>query len=64
MSTKSYTHPMPAHKNQRHITWQEAVEQGRRNRRQAATLESRNGPQQVARSAARPISQRDSTVRK
>jgi hypothetical protein len=55
---------MPAPKNQRHLTWEDMVEQCRRNRRQAATLESRNGPQQVARSAARPISQRDSTVRK
>jgi hypothetical protein len=55
---------MPVPKNQRHVPWQEAVEQGRRNRRQAATLESRDGQQQVAKSAARPILQRDSTVRK
>jgi hypothetical protein len=55
---------MPAPTNQRHITWQEAVEQGRRNRRQAAILESRDGPQIVAKSAAKPTSRNVSTVRK
>ena len=34
--------------NQRHVTWQEAVEQGRRNRREAATLEARVGLKQQA----------------
>jgi hypothetical protein len=50
--------------NQRKLSWEDMVEQCRRNRRQAAILESRDGPQQVAKSAARPISQRASTVRK
>ena len=55
---------MAAPLNQRHVTAQEAVEQGRRNRRQAAILESRTGPQQAAKQAARPILQPVSTVLK
>jgi hypothetical protein len=49
---------------QRHITWQEAVEQGRRNRRQAAILESRDGPKPSVEPEAQPISRRASPVRK
>jgi hypothetical protein len=49
---------------QRHITWQEAVEQGRRNRRQAAILESRDGQTPLGKPEAQPISRRASTVRK
>ena len=36
---------MAAPLNQRHVTAQEMVEQARRNRRQAAILESRSGQQ-------------------
>lgn len=50
--------------NQRKLTWQEMVEQGRRNRRQAAILESRDGPPPVVKPEARPISRRALTVRK
>jgi hypothetical protein len=49
---------------QRHVSWQEAVEQGRRNRRRAAILESRDGLKPSAEPEARPISRRASTVRK
>jgi hypothetical protein len=52
---------MAAPLNQRHVTAQEMVEQARRNRRQAAILESRSGPQQVAKLAARQILQPVST---
>lgn len=38
---------MSAPKNQPHVTAQMALEQSRRNRRQAAVLESRNGPQDI-----------------
>ena len=34
--------------NQRHLTWEEMVQKCRHNRRQAAILESRDGPQIVA----------------
>ncbi len=47
---------MSAPKNQPHVTAQEMIDQSRWNRRQAAVLESRNGPQDIEkRVPAKPL---------